>query len=63
METDSVQGPPLAVGRTAEIYPWGEKQVVKLFAAMAPGLAEKEAATGRIVAEAGVGACRRWATW
>ena len=45
------------MGRTAEIYPWGEKQVVKLFRpGMSPGMAEKEAATGRIVAEAGVGA-------
>ena len=57
MATTSRQGPPLAVGRTAEIYPWGEKQVVKLFRpGMPPGQAEKEAATGRIVAEAGVGA-------
>ena len=57
METRLVQGPPLAAGRTAEIYPWGEGQVVKLFRpGMPPGLAEKEAATGRIVAEAGVGA-------
>ena len=57
MEMTSLQGPPLAAGRTAEIYPWGEKQVVKLFRpGMAPGMAEKEAATGRIVADAGVGA-------
>jgi Ser/Thr protein kinase RdoA (MazF antagonist) len=57
MEPTSVQGPPLAAGRTAEIYPWGEKQVVKLFRpGMSPGMAEKEADTGRIVAEAGVGA-------
>ena len=52
-----LQGAPLAVGRTAEIYPWGEKQVVKLFrAGMPEGMAQKEAVSGRIVAEAGVGA-------
>ncbi len=51
----SVQGLPLAAGRTAEIYPWGEGKVVKLFRpGMAARMAEKEAATGRIVAEAGV---------
>jgi Ser/Thr protein kinase RdoA (MazF antagonist) len=48
-------GPPLAVGRTAEVYAWGEEQVVKLFRAGAPAaLADKEALAGRIVAEAGV---------
>jgi aminoglycoside phosphotransferase (APT) family kinase protein len=48
-------GPPLAVGRTAEVYAWGEEQVVKLFRAGAPAaLADKEAFASRIVAEAGV---------
>jgi Ser/Thr protein kinase RdoA (MazF antagonist) len=52
-----LQGSPLAVGRTAEIYPWGENQVLKLFRAGLPeGMAEKEAESGRIVAEARVGA-------
>jgi hypothetical protein len=63
METGSIQRPPLAVGRTAEIYPWGEKQVVKLFRpGMPPGMAEKEAATG--VSWRKPGSVRRpWVTW
>ena len=57
VQNSHLHNPPLAVGRTAEIYPWGDKQVVKLFRTGMPyGMAEKEAATGRIVAAAGVGA-------
>lgn len=49
--------PPLAAGRTAEVFAWGEHEVVKLFRAGFPdAMAEKEAQIGRIVAAAGVGA-------
>jgi Ser/Thr protein kinase RdoA (MazF antagonist) len=52
-----LQEPPLAVGRTAEVYAWGDNQVLKLFRAGFPDtMADKEAYAGRIVAEAGVGA-------
>lgn len=50
-------GPPLAVGRTAEVYAWDEGHVLKLFPASA-ALAdiEREAAIGRAVTDAGISA-------
>lgn len=48
-------GSPLAVGRTAEIYAWGEGQVLKLFAAgYAEAAIEHEACVAHIVAKAGI---------
>jgi aminoglycoside phosphotransferase (APT) family kinase protein len=48
-------GPPLAVGRTAAVYAWGEAQVLKLFpTGYAESAVEHEAQIGRIVVDAGV---------
>ncbi len=46
---------PLATGRTAEIYPWGEGRVLKLYRDWyPPHLAEYEARIGRAVQAAGL---------
>jgi len=39
---------PLAFGRQAEIYAWGEGQVVKLFLGSWPGEARREFAISRL---------------
>jgi aminoglycoside phosphotransferase (APT) family kinase protein len=44
------RGPLVAVGRTAEVYAWGEGQVLKLFFDWCPAhWAEREARAGRVV--------------
>jgi Ser/Thr protein kinase RdoA (MazF antagonist) len=49
--------PPLAVGRTAEVFAWDEEHVIKLFpAGYSPASIEHEARIGRIAAEAQIGA-------
>ena len=53
---------PLASGRTAEIYPWGDDQVLKLYRAGEPrAAAVKELAINRRVTEAGIAAPRVFA--
>lgn len=43
MMTDGMPGRPIASGRTADIYPWGEGEIVKLFHAwVSPGDVEAE---------------------
>jgi uncharacterized protein (TIGR02172 family) len=56
-ETENTQGrgPLVGVGRTAEVYAWGEGQVLKLYRAGLPrAWVEREARVGRIVAAAGL---------
>lgn len=51
------KGPPIGVGRTAEVYAWGEGQVLKLYrAGMPAGWVRREAEVGRIVFESGLDA-------
>ena len=51
------KGPLLGQGRTAEIYAWGDDQILKLYRAWAPeDWADYEAHIGRIVYEAGLSA-------
>jgi aminoglycoside phosphotransferase (APT) family kinase protein len=48
---------PFAVGRTAEVYAWGEEQVLKLYRPEMPqGMAEREERIARVVMKAQVGA-------
>ncbi len=55
-------GRPLASGRTAEIYPWGEDQVLKLYRAGEPRTAAvRELAINHRVTEAGIAAPRVFA--
>lgn len=50
-------GAPIGIGRTAEVYPWGEGQVLKLYRAeILREWAEREAAVGRMVSQAGLAA-------
>jgi uncharacterized protein (TIGR02172 family) len=49
------KGPCIGVGRTAEIYAWGDRQILKLYRANMPReRVYHEARIGRIVAEAGL---------
>ena len=60
MEDYSLKSPsstatPIAQGRTAEIYPWDERHILKLYRAWCPaGWADYEARIARSVHEAGV---------
>lgn len=50
-------GPRIGIGRTAEVYAWGEGQILKLYYAEIPAeWVYHEAKVGRIVAEAGLSA-------
>lgn len=56
-QTPHLSRPPLAVGRTAEVYAWSEGQVLKLFSSSFPRQEiEREAQIGRTVAATGIGA-------
>jgi uncharacterized protein (TIGR02172 family) len=49
------KGPRIGVGRTAEVYAWGDDQILKLYRADMPReWVEHEARIGQIVADAGV---------
>jgi hypothetical protein len=49
------KGPRVGVGRTAEVYAWGNHQILKLYRAeMPPEWVDHEARIGRVIAEAGV---------
>jgi uncharacterized protein (TIGR02172 family) len=51
------RGRPLGIGRTAEVYPWREGQILKLFRPEVPReWIEHEARVGRIVFDAGLAA-------
>jgi Ser/Thr protein kinase RdoA (MazF antagonist) len=48
-------GNPIAIGRTAQVYAWGEGQVLKLYREWCPPhWADFEARVGRVVQEAGL---------
>ena len=50
-----VKGPRIGVGRTAEVYAWGDHQILKLYPAEVPQeWVHHEARIGQIVAQAGV---------
>lgn len=50
-------GAPLGIGRTAEVYAWGEGQILKLYRAETPASwARLEFDVGRIVTDAGLAA-------
>jgi aminoglycoside phosphotransferase (APT) family kinase protein len=56
-EAKELAARPFAVGRTAEVYAWGDEQVLKLYRPEMPhGMAEREERIGRIVMDAQVGA-------
>ena len=51
----NLQQPPIAIGRTAEVFAWGSAQVLKLHLPKMPGeWRDYEANVGRIVVEAGL---------
>jgi uncharacterized protein (TIGR02172 family) len=46
---------PLALGRTAEVYAWGDKHILKLYYAWCPSnWVEREARIARLIVEAGI---------
>jgi len=54
-ETNKMKGPLLGAGRTAEVYAWGDSQILKLYRSDMPiEWVHFEARIGRIVAEAGL---------
>ena len=49
------RGPRIGVGRTAEVYAWGDRQILKLYLANMPReWVDHEARIGHIVATAGL---------
>jgi uncharacterized protein (TIGR02172 family) len=57
MSTDAEHGPLIGIGRTAEVYAWGEDRILKLYRPEMPReWVLHEAQVGRIVAEAGLAA-------
>ena len=49
------KGPRIGIGRTAEVYAWGDHQILKLYRVDMPReWVHHEARIGQIVAEAGV---------
>ena len=51
------KGPLLGQGRSAEVYAWGDHQVLKLFfSSWSPEWIEQEARVARVVHEAGLAA-------
>lgn len=50
-------GAPVGIGRTAEVFAWGEGRILKLYRAEIPRIwAEREAAIGRLIMQAGLAA-------
>lgn len=52
---EKVKGPLLGQGRTAEVFGWGENQILKLYRQeFSPDMVELEARIGRSICEAGI---------